>query len=114
MRMGDNGSVMTAEALRAAIDESLRDDKDFVMEEVPGLDNSALTDEQVLNFKKAVREIGSEPFPFDHDVNGELVTRAEYIRRRVTGEFTNSGIIVGDSLTTWGYQFKKLDRTTKN
>lgn len=112
--MGDSGSVMTADALRAAIDESLMNDKEIVMEEVPGLDNSALTDEQVLKFKKAVLEIGAEPFPFDQDVNGELVTRAEYIRRRVTGEFSKSGVIVGDSLSTFGYQFKRLKRTTKN
>lgn len=54
-------------------------------EEVPGIDRSKLTPKQLDILKNCFGCIGEETFLFDMECYnaGELVTRAEWIRRRV-------------------------------
>lgn len=66
------------------------------LETVEGVDNSALNEEEVSWFREALAEIGpNAPFPQDERAGGELVTRAEFVRRRVLGEFSYGGRCIG-------------------
>lgn len=66
------------------------------LETVEGIDNSALNEEEVRWFRAAIAEIESNaPFLHDERAGGELVTRAELIRRRVLGRFSVGGRVLG-------------------
>jgi len=76
-------------------EEIVRDeDIDWGME-FKGVDRSLLNDAQKEKLRVNIRIVHNKTFLPDDWKNGELVTRDEFIRRRVLGVFSTGGKSIG-------------------
>ena len=63
--------------------------------EFKGVDRSLLNESQKEKLRVNIRLVHGKPFIHDDWKNGELVTRDEFMRRRVLGVFSTGGTTIG-------------------